>query len=140
MDGYGLFLLITPTNGKLWRFDYRIGDKRKTIAFGSYPAVTLADARQRRDDAKKLLANGVDPGEMKKSLKLKEQVQKEIDANTFEKIAREWHEHKKPEWSDNHAERLLHRLELDVFPTIGNRPIVEVERSELVNELRRVSV
>ena len=62
MDGFGLFLLVTPTNGKLWRFDYRTNDKRKTIAFGAYPAVSLADARQRREDAKKLLANGVDPG------------------------------------------------------------------------------
>jgi hypothetical protein len=64
--GYGLYLLVTPTNGKLWRFDYRYADKRKTMAFGVYPAITLADARQRRDDAKKLLANGVDPGEVKK--------------------------------------------------------------------------
>src|ERR1700674_2004042 len=69
-DGYGLYLLVTPTNGKLWRFDYRFSDKRKTLAFGSYPAISLADARQRREDAKKLLANGVDPSEIKKALKV----------------------------------------------------------------------
>jgi hypothetical protein len=81
MDGYGLFLLVTPTNGKLWRLDYRINNKRKTIALGAYPAITLADARQRREDAKKRLANGIDPGEMKKALK---STDKELTANTFE--------------------------------------------------------
>jgi len=69
MDGYGLFLLVTPTNGKLWRFDYRFADKRKTVSFGAYPALSLADARGRRDEAKKLLANGVDPNDVKKAQK-----------------------------------------------------------------------
>ena len=145
-DGYGLYLLITPSGGKLWRMDYRFNGIRKTLFLKSYPDVSLAKARERRDDARQLVANGVDPGaiikaqkEEVKAQKVQEQVQAAIDSNTFEKIAREWHEHKKNKWSDNHAERLLHRLELDVFPTIGNRPIVEIERSELVNELRRIA-
>ena len=87
MDGFGLFLLITPTNGKLWRFDYRFDNKRKMLALGAYPSVTLAEARQRREDAKKLLANGIDPGAMKKTLK---STGKELAANTFEVIARQW--------------------------------------------------
>ena len=87
-DGGGLYLAVTTTGGKLWRMDYRFGDKRKTASFGAYPTITLAEARQRRDDAKKLLANGVDPGEIKKAQKA---AQGEQDANTFEVIAREWH-------------------------------------------------
>jgi hypothetical protein len=66
-DGGGLYLLVTPTGGKLWNLKYRFSDKEKKLSLGTYPAVTLADARQRRDDAKKLLANGIDPGEMKNS-------------------------------------------------------------------------
>jgi hypothetical protein len=67
MDGYGLFLLVTPTSGKFWRFDYRHGDKRKTMAFGVYPVISLADARQLREDARKHFASGIDPSEIKKA-------------------------------------------------------------------------
>jgi len=139
-DGMGLHLLVTPSGGKLWRYQYRFAEKQKSLAFGSYPEITLSDARQRRDDARKLLANGIDPAELKKSRKEQELAQATINANTFEVVARRWHQHKLPEWSKNHADRLLRRLELDVFPSIGNRPIVEMERPELVNELRRISV
>jgi integrase len=137
MDGYGLFLLVTPTNGKLWRFDYRTGDKRKTIAFGAYPALSLADARQRREDAKKLLANGVDPGEMKKALKA---TYKDIAANTFEGIARQWHLKfsSAGKWSTVHAADILHRLEKDIFPPLGSRPVSEIKPKELLIVLERV--
>jgi integrase len=136
MDGYGLFLLVTPTSGKLWRFDYRLGDKRKTMAIGTYPAVSLAEARQRREDAKKLLANSVDPSEIKKAQKA---AQVEAAANTFEAIARDWHANSKPDWSDNHAERLLKRLEQDVFPFIGSKPISDIKTPEIVEILKRVA-
>jgi len=139
-DGLGLHLLVTASGGKLWRFQYRFAEKQKILAFGSYPNISLSVARERRDDARKLLASGVDPAELKKSRKEQEQAQTTIKANTFEVVARRWHQHKLPEWSKNHADRLLRRLELDVFPSIGNRPIVEIERPELVNELRRISV
>jgi integrase len=138
MDGFGLFLLVTPTNGKLWRLDYRFEDKRKTLAIGAYPAITLADARQRREDAKKLLANGVDPGEMKKALKASD---REVNANTFEAIAREWH-HKfssAGKWSPTHSEDILYRLEKDIFPPLGSRPISEIKPKELLIVLERVA-
>jgi len=135
-DGGGLYLLVTPTGGKLWRCDYRYNDKRRTLAFGSYPSITLAEARQRREDARKLLANGVDPGEIKKAQKA---AQVEAAANTFEAIARDWHENSKPDWSDNHAERLLKRLEQDVFPFIGNKPIADIKTPEIVEILKRVA-
>lgn len=138
MDGFGLFLLVTPTNGKLWRFDYRYGDKRKVLAFGAYPAITLAEARQRREDAKKLLANGVDPGEMKKALK---STDKDIAANTFEVIARQWHLKfsSAGKWSPIHAADILHRLEKDIFPPLGSRPISEIKPMDLLKVLERVA-
>lgn len=138
-DGLGLHLLVTPSGGKLWRFQYRFAEKQKSVALGKFPEISLADARKRRDDARTLLANGVDPDAVKKEQKLLEQLQAEIDANTFEKVAREWHEYKKPEWSEKHAGRLMRRLELDIFPFIGNKPIVTIERPELVNVLQRIA-
>jgi integrase len=138
-DGEGLHLLVTHSGGKLWRFQYRYAGKQKTLAFGSFPEISIADARNLRDKARKEVAKGIDPGEVKKALKILELAQATVDANTFELIARRWHQHKNPEWSKNHSDRLLHRLELDVFPTIGKRPIVDIKRSELVGELRRVS-
>lgn len=139
-DGYGLHLLVTPSGGKLWRYQYRFDDKQTGVAFGTYPEISLADARNRRDEARQLLANGVDPGAVKKSQKAQEQIQNELDANTFEKVARDWHQHNKPDWSDNHADRLLRRLELDIFPYIGSKPIVEIERPEIIELLHRVAV
>lgn len=138
MDGFGLFLLVTPTNGKLWRFDYRYGDKRKVLAFGAYPSITLAEARQRREDAKKLLANGVDPGEMKKALK---STDKDIAANTFEVIARQWHLKfsSAGKWSPSHAADILHRLEKDIFPPLGSRPISEIKPMDLLKVLDRIA-
>jgi len=139
-DGGGLYLLITPSGGKLWRFNYRFDGKHKTLFLGKYPDVTLENARKQRTAVRELLANGVDPGAVKKSQKIQEQIQNELDANTFEKVARDWHQHNKPDWSDNHADRLLRRLELDIFPYIGNKPIVEIERPEIIELLHRVAV
>lgn len=146
-DGYGLYLLVTPSGGKLWRMDYRFNGIRKTLFLKSYLEITLAEARERREDARKLVANGVDPGaiikaqkEDDKAQKVQAEVQKEIDSNTFEKVARDWHQHKKPEWSDNHADRLLRRMEMDIFPFIGSKPIVEIERPEIIELLQRVAV
>ena len=136
-DGGGLYLLVTTTGGKLWRMDYRFNDKRKTLAIGAYPAITLADARQRREDAKKLLANGVDPGEMKKSVK---QAKTALNANSFEIVAREWHAKFSAanKWSQPHALTILDRLERDLFPWIGNRPVSEIKAPELLTSLQRI--
>lgn len=135
MDGFGLFLLVTPTGGKLWRFDYRYGDKRKAMSLGAYPAITLADARHRREDAKKLLANGVDPGETKKAQKAS---QSEKDSNSFEVVAREWHAKFAHTWVASHAQHKLERLEKNVFPWIGSRPIAEITAPEVLSVLRRM--
>ncbi len=89
-DGGGLYLLITPSGGKLWRFNYRFDEKYKTLFLKSYPEITLSDARKARDDARKLLANGVDPSAVIKAQKEQTQIQSEISANTFKKVAREW--------------------------------------------------
>lgn len=136
-DGGGLYLLVTPTGGKLWRMKYSYVGKEKLLTFGAYPAVTLSDARQRREDAKKLLANSVDPGAVKKAQK---EAREELAANTFEIIAREWHaEHKRvKKISDEHAINTLNRLEKDVFPWIGKKPIVEVKASEIKSVLDRI--
>jgi integrase len=134
-DGFGLYLLITPTGGKLWRFDYRHDAKRKTMAFGAYPAITLADARQRRDDAKKLLANGVDPSEVKKAQKAATVAETE---NSFEVVAREWHGKFSGQWSPGHAKTTMDRLERDVFPWLGAKPVTDVKPVDLLAVLRRV--
>jgi integrase len=134
-DGGGLFLLVTPSGGKLWQFKYRFEGKEKKLSFGAYPAITLADARQRREDAKKLLANGVDPGEMKKSLK---QAKVALEENSFEVVAREWHSKFSGQWSAGHADTIMDRLSRDVFPCLGVKPVSEVKPVDILAVLRRV--
>ncbi len=133
-DGGGLFLLVTPSGGKLWRFKYRFEGKEKLLAFGSYPEISLMDARHRRDDARKLLANNVDPGAVRKAQK---QAKVEETA-TFEVIAREWHSRYTPTWKSRHADGLIKRLQRDVFPYIGARPIKDIKATELLTVLRRI--
>ncbi|MGP8155154.1 MAG: tyrosine-type recombinase/integrase [Smithella sp.] len=133
-DGGGLFLMVTPSGGKLWRLKYRFDGKEKKIAFGSYPEISLLDARQRRDEARRQLANGFDPVEIRK-------VQKQAsiqETETFEAIAREWHTRFFSTWSKGYAETLMSRLELYVFPWIGKRPIAEIKVPELLSVLRRI--
>lgn len=133
-DGDGLYILITPSGGKLWRFKYRYDGKHKLLAFGSYPEINLLEARQRRDHARRLLANNVDPGAVRKAQK-----QSKIeDTETVEVIAREWHEKFKSKWTEGHATKILRALERDVFPWIGTRPIKEIKAPELLTVLRRV--
>ena len=133
-DGGGLFLLVTSSGGKLWRFKYRYDGKQKLIAFGAYPEISLLDARRRRDDARRLLANNVDPGVVRKAQK-----QAKIeDTETVEVIAREWHEKFKSKWTEGHATKIIRALERDVFPWIGTRPIKEIKAPELLTVLRRV--
>lgn len=135
-DGGGLYLLVTPSGGKLWNLKYRFNDKEKRLSFGAYPTLSLSDARQRREDAKKLLANGVDPGEFKKA-----QVAAKIALaeNSFEIIAREWHCKFSGEWSSYHIKTIIDRLEKDIFPYIGSRPIAEIKAPELLATLRRIN-
>lgn len=134
-DGHGLYLLITPTGGKLWRFKYRFGGIEKLLTFGGYPQISLAEARQRREDARKLLANGVDPGAMKKALK---SVRQDSDANSFEVVAREWFTKYTPQWKPSHSEKIIRRLEADIFPWLGTRPIREINAPELLKVIQRI--
>lgn len=128
-DGNGLSLLIEPNGSKGWRLRYRFSGKAKLMSLGSYPNVALADARTARDEAKKLIAGGIDPAEVRKAKK------REIESrfgNTFEGIAREWYEKRFDRWSPSYAEEMIETFEKDVFPYIGSRPIAEIKPMELL--------
>ncbi|MCG9060202.1 tyrosine-type recombinase/integrase [Laribacter hongkongensis] len=133
-DGKGLYLLVKPV-GKYWRLDYRFGGKRKTLALGVYPSVSLKDARERRDEARKLLEGGADPGEARKAQKAAGSLNA---ANSFEVIAREWHAKFLPTWTVGHADKIMRRFERDVFPWLGSRPVAEIDAPTLLAVLRRI--
>jgi integrase len=130
-DAKGMYLEVTPAGGKYWRMKYRFGGKEKRIAFGVYPDVSLAQARERCGQARKLLANGVDPGVVK-------QASKAATENSFEAVAREWHIKFSPGWVTHHADKIIRRLEREVFPWLGSRPIGDVTAPELLAVLRRI--
>jgi integrase len=134
-DEKGLFLLVNPNGSRLWRLKYRIGGKEKLLAFGSYPDVGLAAARDLRDAARKLLAAGTDPAQDKKRVAAEARA---MAANAFEPVAREWHEHNKDRWTSVHAADILRSLERDVFPTIGKEPLVSIDAPMLLGMLRKV--
>lgn len=134
-DERGLFLLINPTGGKYWRWSYRFDGKQKTLALGTYPDVSLLDARNRRDDARKLLASGTDPSAAKAKAK---SLRKDQVANSFESVALEWLEKQKPLWSEKHAVKILARLENDVFKKLGSKPIADIEAPDVLDVLRKI--
>ena len=134
-DERGLYLYIAPGGGKLWRLDYAFDGKRKTLAMGPYPEITLSDARERREEARKLLANGVDPGTVKKAQKA---ARLERAANSFEVLAREWYEKQTGTWSDSHGVRILRRFERDVFPLIGGLPVADITAPVLLDAIRKI--
>jgi integrase len=133
-DGEGLFLLVTPQGGKYFRLKYRFEKKEKLLALGKYPEISLADARQRRDEARRQVAHGIDPGALRKAQKQAATIEKE----SFEVIAREWHNKFTPTWTPGHAKTIMSRLERDLFPWIGKRLISEIKAPELLAALRRV--
>lgn len=133
-DEKGLYVLIKPA-GKYFRLDYRFASKRKTLALGVYPETSLKEAREKRDEARKLLADGKDPLEAKKAKK--NQLIKET-SNTFKAVATEWHEKFRTKWSTDHAERKLKYLEKDVFPTFGNSPINNITSRDLLTLLEKI--
>jgi integrase len=134
-DGGGLYLEVSPAGGKLWRFKYRFGGKEKRLALGAYPAVSLASARDRRDQARKLLAEVIDPGAQRKAEKA---ARAGLAANTFEAIAREWIDNRKAGWSESHLKKTTTRLSSNVFPWIGGKPIAEIAAPEILAVLRRI--
>ena len=125
-DGGGMHLLVHPNGSKYWRLQYRYEGKQKMLALGVYPEITLADARVRRDEARKLLANGVDPGDKKKNDKVEQS-----KARTFKEVAIEWHGTNK-KWSEDHAHRVLKSLEDNLFAALGERNIAELKTRDLL--------
>ncbi len=134
-DGGGLYLEIMPAGSKLWRLKYRYLGTEKRISLGHYPIVTLAEARDRREEAKKLLSRDIDPSDARQDGR------REIirnAANTFEAVAREWHETQKGKWSEKHAANVMRRLEMDLFPHIGHRPMLSLDAPEILAALRKI--
>ena len=134
-DGEGLFLLITPTGSKYWRLKYFFAGKEKMLALGVYPAVNLADARERRAQARKVLAAGRAPGEAKKDAK---RLAIFKSANAFEVVAREWIEQRKHEWAPSSVRTMLGRLEQHILPNLGQRPIADISPPDVLAMLRVV--
>ena len=134
-DGGGLYLEVAPSGGKWWRLKYRFGGKEKRLSLGVYPDVSLKDARERRDEARKLLSNDIDPSENRKAAKA---AQVERAGNSFEVIAREWYAKHSPNWSASHGDRIIRRLERDIFPWIGAVPIAEIGAPRLLEVIRRI--
>lgn len=132
-DGGGLYLEVTPAGGRLWRQKYRFAGKEKRLAHGTYPEVSLADARERRDAARKLLAAGVDPGAHRKAEKA---AGLERAGNSFEVVAREWLG--KRDWVDAYKVKITAWMENDVFPYIGGRPVAELSAPEFLRVARRI--
>ena len=133
-DGQGLYLLINSA-GKYWRLDYRFFGRRKTFAIGVYPDITLADARDRRGQARKLIANGNDPGAIKQAKKLADKL---TVSNTFEAVAREWHEKQSAKWVPKNSARVLSLLVRDIVPYIGRTSISHVTARELLNAVQKI--
>ncbi|WP_315400725.1 tyrosine-type recombinase/integrase [Neisseria sicca] len=136
-DGKGLYLYINTSGGKLWRFDFSYNGKRKTLSIGKYPTVSLVEARQAAENARRLLVSGQDPSEAKQQEKRERQA---AALNTFEAIARRWHSDNLIRWKENHAARVLRYFETDVFPVIGEMPIQEIRVSDIKAVLDGVMV
>ncbi|WP_291447866.1 integrase arm-type DNA-binding domain-containing protein [Desulfovibrio sp.] len=130
-DGNGLFLYVAPSGTKSWRLKYRFQGREKLLTLGTYPQLSLKEAREACAAAKKQLGGGIDPS-----------VQKKVIAraweNTFEAIARGWHENKKSAWSERYTEDVLERIASNIFPYLGNRPINEITPPELLSVLRKI--
>jgi integrase len=134
-DGGGMYLLVTPRGARYWRLDYRFAGKRRTLALGVYPIVTLSDARTHREQVRRLLGQNIDPSVDKKVTK---HAAKLANDNTFEAVAREWIANQRNRLSQRYRDLLLARLEADIFPQIGSRPIAGIAALELLGALRRV--
>ena len=134
-DGAGLYLEVVPSGSRYWRMKYRFNGKEKRMAFGVYPAVSLAQARALRDEAKKKLAEGIDPSFAKKEEKLVRDVQLN---NTFQAVALEWHATKVSRWSEGYASDIIEAFNKDIFPYIGQQPVNDIKPLVLLNVLRRM--
>lgn len=135
-DGGGLYLEVMPTGSRIWRLKYRQADgKENRLSLGPYPETTLAEAREKRTEARRLLRDGIDPARRRDDAK---RIAAEKAAHTFEKVAREWHQTKIPGWSTNTAQNTLRRLEADIFPEIGRMPIDDIRHKDVIAALRKI--
>jgi integrase len=132
-DEKGLYLEVMPNGSKYFRMKYRYDGKEKRLAFGVYPETGLKDARDKREEARKQLAQGFDPGETRKAMK----AAKTAETDTFEVVAREWFAKYQPTWAATHADKIMSRLEKDAFPWLGKRPIRDITAPEILTMLRR---
>lgn len=132
-DGRGMYLLVRPDGGRWWRFDYRRPGtkKRNTLSLGTFPDKSLSKAREDREKARKLLADGIDPGDQRKT-------EQAAGAETFEAVAREWFAKFSPQWVPSHADKIIRRLERDLFPWIGGKPIADLAAPAILACLRRI--
>lgn len=134
-DERGMYLEVTPPGGKVWRFKYRFDNKEKRIGLGRYPETGLKEARERREAARKLLADGIDPSAHRQEQKAAEATRTE---STFEAIAREWFKRFAPGWAASHSKVVIRRLEKDIFPLMGKRPIADITAPELLAVIRHI--
>jgi len=134
-DSGGLFVIVTPADGKWWRFKYRFGGKEKLLSLGTYPNISLKEAREKRDAAKKFLAQGIDPSAQRQAVKAAVRTESE---NSYEVVAREWFIKHAAGWSGSNKEKILARQVNDIFPLLGGRPINQITAPELLAVLRRI--
>ncbi|QGZ62475.1 tyrosine-type recombinase/integrase [Paraburkholderia acidisoli] len=134
-DSGGMYLYVLPTGAKYWRLAYRLAGRQKTFAIGVYPEVTLAEARESRDSAKKLVKAGIDPVSHRADV---DQRRLAAQQNTFEVVARQWHNTRKLKWSDNHGAKILSSMERDLFPAFGTKAVGAISRSDILAAIRKV--
>jgi integrase len=135
-DGGGLYLHVLPNGSRIWRLKFRQFDgKENLLTFGPYPEITLQDAREKRLEARRLMLQRVDPAKHRDDAK---RLTADRLSNTFEKIAREWYANKVPTWSERTAKNMIVRLEADIFPSIGSRPITELKHRDIIDTLRKI--
>lgn len=137
-DGGGLYVLVKPQGGKLWRMKYYFGGTERLLALGQYPHLSIAKARRKWEKAKELLAQGIDPNMEKKEIKAIKAVEQAHNLNTFELIAREWFSKFSTGWSTSNKKKVLARLVNDIFPFLGNSPITEIKAPGLLEALRKI--
>ena len=134
-DAGGLFIIVTPAGGKWWRYKYRFGGKEKLLSFGTYPDISLKEAREKRDEAKKLVANGIDPSAQRQAVKASATSKEE---NTFEAVTREWFAKHTSTLAPAYSKKVHSLFERQVFPVFGQKPIVEVEPTDILQAARHV--
>ena len=134
-DSHGLYLEVSPAGGKWWRLKYRYAGKEKRLSLGVYPEVGLKDAREQRDEMRRLLRQGVDPSQNRQSMKASQQ---DRSQGSFEVVAREWFQKYSKSWAPNHADRIIQRLERDIFPWLGTKTMEEIKAPELLSVIRKI--